>query len=108
VSFSSSYAQVTLKGIYNLERLAKAYGELPGVKFADLDLRVASGSTICVVREDAAWHYVYDIAGGDDCIAGCTAHELRHFTVTSSGTVTALGALSDAERAIYRTPEACR
>jgi len=105
--FGATYVLLRLKGNYNLERLSSYYAALPGIKGAGPDSLIGGGSTICVVRESAAWHYVFDIASGD-CPAGCINHELHHFTVTSSGTVAALGVPSDADKAVYASREACR
>lgn len=109
VSFNSgtiSYALLTLKGIYDLRRLAMDYAALQAIYSAEPNISGGDGPTICVTRKDDTWHYVFDRAGGD-CPAGCTEHEYHHFTVSKSGTVTALGALTDAERAIYATREVC-
>jgi len=102
-----SFATLTLKGIYNLVRVSKDYAALPGVQSASANVGGGDGSTICVVREDSVWHYVFDRASGD-CLAGCTEHEYLHFTVSSAGTVVALGQPSAAELPVYASTEACR
>jgi len=102
-----AFALLTLEGIYNLDLVSKQYAALPGIKSADPNIGGGDGPTICVVREDSQWHYVFDRAGGD-CPAGCTEHEYTHFTVTTAGVVADLGRPSVAETALYASREACR
>ncbi|HET7540849.1 MAG TPA: hypothetical protein VFK05_13290 [Polyangiaceae bacterium] len=104
---SVSFAVLTLEGIYDIPRLAKQYAALPKIRSAEANIGGGDGPTICVTRESDVWHYVFDRASGD-CPAGCTEHEYFHFTVTTSGSVEALGALSTAEAATYASREACR
>jgi hypothetical protein len=101
------YAQLTLKGIYNLKQLATKYAALEGVKSAEPSFSGGDGPTICVTREGPTWHYVFDEAYGD-CTAGCIEHLFLHFSTDASGTVNALGIPSAAERAAYANDEACR
>ena len=102
-----SYASLTLKGIYDLQRLSKDYAALPGIQSAEPNASGGDGPTICVVREDSVWHYVFDRAGGD-CPAGCTEHEYTHFTVSTAGTVVSLGGLSPSDASTYASREVCR
>ena len=104
---SVRFVELELEGIYDIERVAKQYAALPGIESASSNISGGDGPTICVVREDAAWHYVFDRASGD-CLAGCYEHEYTHFTVSTSGTVSELGALSAADAKIYASREVCR
>jgi hypothetical protein len=101
------YAELTLKGIYNLEQLATKYAALEGVKSVGPSYGGGDGPTICVTREGPTWHYVFDQAYGD-CTAGCIEHLFEHFSTDADGTVNALGVPSDAERAAFANDEACR
>ena len=104
---SVPFVELELEGIYDIERVAKQYAALPGIKSASSNIGGGDGPTICVVRKDDAWHYVFDRASGD-CLAGCYEHEYTHFTVSTNGTVSALGALSAADAKLYASREVCR
>ncbi len=93
--------------IYDLERLSKDYAALPGMQSVEPNGNGGDGPTICVVRQDSVWHYVFDRAGGD-CPAGCTEHAYTHFTVSTLGTVVRLGELSSADALIYASNQVCR
>ena len=100
-------AVLTLKGIYDLQRLRPKYDALPGVKSSGPNSGGGDGPTICVTQEGDTWHYVFDQASGD-CLAGCIEHSFTHFSTDAAGAVTSLGALTAADRAVYASAEACR
>lgn len=104
---SSGSALLTLKGIYDLDKLLPRYDALPGVNGSGPNSVSVDGPTICVTQEGDRWHYVFDQASGD-CIAGCIEHSYTHFETDAAGAVTALGALSAGDRAAYASAEACR
>ncbi len=64
-----NYAELTFAGLYNPDLVSKAYRALPGVTMTEFASMSGDSSSIFVSRDDAAWHYVFDIAGGD-CMAG--------------------------------------
>jgi hypothetical protein len=80
------YAELTFAGLYNPDIISKAYRDLPGVTQTEFASMLGDGSSIYVTREDAVWHYVFDIAGGD-CPSGCTEHEMHYLEVTADGHV---------------------
>ena len=104
---SSSSALLTLKGIYDLQKLGPKYDALPGVKGSGPNSGGGDGSTLCVTQQGDTWHYVFDRASGD-CLAGCIEHSYTHFATDAAGAVTSLGTLSAADRAVYASAEACR
>jgi len=85
----SSFVQLTLKGLYNLDRLATLYAQLPGIS-SEVPNRGGDASTICAIRNGSRYEYVVDRRGGD-CPAGCTTHEASAFTSTTPGVVEPLG-----------------
>lgn len=83
----SSWVLLELEGTYDLDALAAEYAALPGVTYAEPNLRMGGGSSVCVDRDGETWHYVFDVAWGD-CQSGCTDHEYHHFSTEPDGTVT--------------------
>jgi len=80
------YAELTLAGLYNPFLVSKAYGALPGVTMTEFASMLGDTSTLYVSRETAAWHYIFDLAGGD-CPSGCTEHDLHYFEISADGRV---------------------
>jgi hypothetical protein len=80
------YAELTFSGLYNPHIVERAYGALPGLQATEFSSLLGDSSGIYVTREAAAWHYIFDLAGGD-CPAGCTEHELHYFAVSTDGRV---------------------
>jgi hypothetical protein len=80
------YAELTFGGLYNPDIISNAYQSLPGVTMTEFSARIGGGSSIFVTREDAVWHYLFDIAGGD-CPSGCTEHEMHYFELAADGRV---------------------
>jgi hypothetical protein len=107
VNFGSFAVGFTLRGNYEITRVAMQYRGLPGVKGASPNLFGGDGPTICVTRDGATWHYVFDQASGD-CPAGCIDHQYTHFSTNAAGEVTDLGVPSPAEKEQYASEEACR
>jgi hypothetical protein len=103
----ASTVELTLKGIYDTSAVAAEYGKLTGVKASPGGSGVGDGPTICVTRQAATWHYVFDQAGGD-CPSGCTEHTFYHFTTTEDGSVTDLGQIADNGESPYTSNDACR
>jgi hypothetical protein len=80
------FVQLSFAGLYNPDLVSKAYRALPGVTLTESGGMLGGGSSIFVTREDAVWHSLFDIAGGD-CPSGCTTHEMHYFEVTADGRV---------------------
>jgi hypothetical protein len=80
------FVQLTFAGLYNPDWVSKAYRALPGVTLTESGGLLGGGSSIFVTREDAVWHYLFDIAGGD-CPSGCTTHDMHYFEVAADGRV---------------------
>jgi hypothetical protein len=93
--FGPSLVLITLKGIYDLDRVAEAYRMLPGIEDADPNFGGGDSSTICALRDATRIEYVVDRAGGD-CPAGCTTHDAQLFASDAAGSVEA-GASWDTE-----------
>jgi hypothetical protein len=102
-----SYGTLTLKGIYDIARVAKQYSALPGILSVSPNVGGGDGPTICLTRAGDVWHYVFDQAGGD-CVAGCTEHDYHHFSTSLTGQVTGLGSLAPADVEEYASYQACR
>lgn len=75
-----------LPGLYNPDKVVELYRRLPGVTRVVVDGVIGDGSNIYVTRNDSAWIYIFDIAGGD-CPSGCLEHQLHYFEITADGTV---------------------
>jgi hypothetical protein len=86
---------LTLRGIYDLSRIAERYAALPGVTGAGPNSAVGDGPTLCAARDGGRYEYVVDRAGGD-CPAGCTEHDARAFASEAAGQITAVGAWTSA------------
>lgn len=68
----------------NLEAAARAYLEIPGVRFAHPDAQLGDGPDIEVVRVQETWYVIVRKAWGD-CPSGCLHEELFFFTVENDG-----------------------
>lgn len=64
----------------NLEAAARAYLEIPGVRFAHPDAQLGDGPDIEVVRVQETWYVIVRKAWGD-CPSGCLHEELFFFIV---------------------------
>jgi hypothetical protein len=82
----AGFGRLALKGLYDLDRLAALYAQLPDVSSAEPDSRIGDGPSIYVTREPDEWHYVLDLASGD-CLAGCTNRVLFYFVTEAGGAV---------------------
>ncbi len=92
-SASPPSAQVTLKGLYNIDLLLPAYRNLPEVKSANriygLKIPEAHDSTICVKDRGTAYEYVFDKERTSPCEPGYSScYDLFFFAVDPSGNVT--------------------
>jgi hypothetical protein len=92
-SFGSWSILITLRGIYNLPRIAELYAALPGVTAANANYGLGDGPTLCAARTGQQYQYIVDRAGGD-CPAGCTTHDMRAFRSDAAGQITPLGSWS--------------
>ncbi len=68
----------------NLEAAARAYLEIPGVRFAHPDAQLGDGPDIEVVRIQETWYVIVRKAWGD-CPSGCLHEELFFFIVENDG-----------------------
>jgi hypothetical protein len=107
IDFGSFTVSFMLRGIYNLGLVGQQYATLPGVKSAGPGTGGGGGPTLCVSRDGATWHYVFDQASGD-CPGGCIDHKYSHFTTSSAGDIANLGTPSPADQAQYASAEARR
>jgi len=73
-----SIISVRFKGVLDMNKVGTLYKSVPGVESVMPSLTTGGGSTICVVRDDQEWHYVFDVGSGD-CIVGCMYHELIYY-----------------------------
>lgn len=64
----------------NLEAAARAYLEIPGVRFANPDAQLGDSPDIEVVRVQETWYVIVRKAWGD-CPSGCLHEELFFFIV---------------------------
>lgn len=64
----------------HLEAAARAYLEIPGVRFAHPDAQLGDGPDIEVVRVQETWYVIVRKAWGD-CPSGCLHEELFFFIV---------------------------
>lgn len=77
---------LTLKGRYNMNRVAAIYAQLPGTERADPNWSGGDSATICARRGTSVIEYVFDHAGGD-CSAGCPIHDARRFESAAPGVI---------------------
>ncbi|HTV26036.1 MAG TPA: hypothetical protein VMG12_45375 [Polyangiaceae bacterium] len=98
---------ITLRGIYDVSRIAERYAELPGVTTAEANFALGDGSSLCAAREGERYQYVVDRAGGD-CPAGCTEHDMLGFESDAAGQISALGAWTTGSGAAPAWATICR
>ena len=84
-------------GLVNLEAACRAYQRIPGVRFAEPDIRLGDGPDIEVSKVQGTWYVIVRKAWGD-CPSGCIHEELLFFTV-ENGKVSRVEASQAMEKA---------
>jgi hypothetical protein len=103
-TITNDLMEIELKGIYDVDRLAQLYAQLPGAEGASSNGSIGGGPTICAWRSGERYEYVIDRAGGD-CPSGCTSHEAHHFASDPAGQVSALEVWQSPDSAPLPAPE---
>jgi hypothetical protein len=80
----SSYVLLTFGHRLNIPMLAKEYGVLTGVQYAEPNGLFGDGNDVCVsIEGETKYRYVFD-AGFGDCPAGCIGHTYWGFSTEGS------------------------
>jgi hypothetical protein len=81
---------ITLRGIYNLERLAERYAALPGVTSAVPLAPPGEGRALCAARHGHSIGYVVALSEGE-CLTDADCVDTQVFESDAGGRITSLG-----------------